>query len=160
MGGKRRNMSHDKRKGLTGRGAVGKAVVTGVQDRKTGQVSARVVKDTDAVTLKGFVRYHAKPGTTVYTDEAPGYQGMADMDHHTVNHGAGEYVVDRSHTNGMESFSSMLKRGYHGIFHKIGHWHLNCYVNGFCGRHNIRDLDTVEMMLSMVAGMVSNPSFG
>ena len=76
------------------------------------------------------------------------------MDHHTVNHGAGEYVVDRSHTNGIESFWSMLKRGYHGIFHKISHWHLNRYVNEFCSRSNIRGLDTVEMMLSMVAGMV------
>ena len=44
--------------------------------------------------------------------------------------------------------------GYNGIFHKISHWHLNRYVNEFCGRHNIRGLDTVEMMLSMVAGMV------
>ena len=57
MGGKRRNMSHDKREGLTtGRGTVGKAVVAGFQDRKTGQVGARVFKGTDAVTLKGFVR--------------------------------------------------------------------------------------------------------
>ena len=45
----------------------------------------------------------------------------------------------------------MLKRGYQGIFHKISHWHLNRYVNEFCGRHNIRSLDTVDMMLSMVA---------
>ena len=124
------------------------------KDRETGQVSARVVKGTDAVTLKGFLRYHAKPGTTVYTDEAPGYQGMTDMNHHTVNHGASEYVVDRVRTNGIESFWSMLKRGYHGIFHKISHWHLNRYVNEFCGSPNIRGLDTVEMMLSMVAGMV------
>ena len=71
-------MSHDKRKGLTGRGTVGKAVVAGFQDRKTSQVSARVVKGTDAVTLKGFVRYPAKPGITFYTDEAPDYQGMTD----------------------------------------------------------------------------------
>ena len=76
------------------------------------------------------------------------------MDHHTVNHGAGEYVVDRAHSNGMESFWSVLSRGYHGIFHKISHWHPNPYVNEFCSRSNIRGLDTVEMMLSMVAGMV------
>ena len=106
---------------------LGKAVLAGVTDRETGQVGARVVKGTDAVTLKGFLRYHAKPGTTVYTDEAPGYQGMTDMDHHTVNHGGGEYAVYRG---------------------------LSRYVNEFCGRHNIRGLDTVEMMLNMVAGMV------
>ena len=154
IGGKRKNMSHEKRKQQTGRGAVGKAVVAGVKDRKTGQVSARVVKGTDALTLQGFVRYHVQPGTTVYTDEALGYQGMTDMDHQTVNHSVGEYVNDMAHTNGIESFWSMLKRGYQGIFHKISHWHLNRYVNEFCGRHNIRSLDTVDMMLSMVAGMV------
>ncbi|SAY39447.1 IS1595 family transposase, partial [Candidatus Synechococcus spongiarum] len=94
VGGKRKNMFHDKRKEQTGRGPVGKVIVAGVKDRKTGQVSARVVKGTDAATLKGFVRYHAEPGTTVYTDEALDYQGMTDMDYQTVNHGVGEYVDD------------------------------------------------------------------
>ena len=64
IGGKRKNMSHDKRKEQTGRGPVGKAIVAGIKDRKTGKVSARVVKGTDATTLKGFVRYHVDPGTT------------------------------------------------------------------------------------------------
>ena len=59
-----------------------------------------------------------------------------------------------AHTNGMESSWSMRKRGYQGIFHKISHWHLNGYVNELCGRHNIRGLDTVEMILRMVGGMV------
>ena len=59
-------------------------------------------------------------------------------------------------TNGMESFWSVLKRGYHGKVVEISHWHRNRYVYEFCGRHNIRGLDTVEMMLSMVAGMVGN----
>ena len=106
ISGKRKNMCHDKRKELsgTGRGPVGKAIVAGVKDRKTGQVSARVVKGTDAATLKGFVRYHVEPGTTVYTDAALGYQGMTDMDHSTVNHGVGEYVNGMAHTNGIESF--------------------------------------------------------
>lgn len=154
IGGKRKNMSHEKRKEQIGRGAVGKAVVAGIKDRKTGKVSAKVVQGTDSVTLQGFVRHHAVPGTTVYTDEARGYQGMTDMDHHAVNHGVGEYVNDMAHTNGIESFWSMLKRGYQGIFHKLSHKQLNRYVNEFCGRHNMRLLDTVDMMLEMVVGMV------
>ena len=48
----------------------------------------------------------------------------------------------------------MLRRGYQRIFHKISHWHLNRYVNEFCGRHNIRNWDTVDMMLSMATGMI------
>ena len=154
MGGKRKNMSHEKHKERTGHGAVGKAVVAGVKDRKTGKVSAMVVKGTDSATLKGFVRYHGPPGTTVYTDAALAYQGMTGMDYHTVNYNAGEYGNDRAHSNGIESFWSMLKRGYQGIFHKISPEHLNCYVSEFAGRHNIRFLDIVEMMLRVVAGMV------
>ena len=154
IGGKRKNMSHEKRKELTGRGPVGKVAVAGVKDRTTGQVSARVVQGTDSVTLQGFVRHHAVPGTTVYTDEARAYQGMTDLDHHTVNHSVGEYVNDMAHTNGIESFWSMLKRGYQGIFHKISPKHLDRYVSEFAGRHNARLRDTIDIMVSMVARMV------
>ena len=104
-----------------------------------GQVSARVVQGTDSVTLQGFVRHHAAPGTTVYTDEARAYQGMTDL---------------MAHTNGIESFWSMLKRGYQGIFHKISPKHLDCYVSEFAGRHNARLRDTIDIMASMVARMV------
>ena len=79
---------------------------------------------------------------------------MTDFNHHSVNHGVGEYVNDMAHTNGIESFWSMLKRGYQGIFHKISPKHLDRYVTEFAGRHNMRILDTVEMMVNMVVGMV------
>ena len=59
-----------------------------------------------------------------------------------------------AHTNGIESFWSLLKRGYYGTFHKTSPEHLNRYVSEFAGRHNTRFLDTVDMMLRMVAGMV------
>ena len=97
---------------------------------------------------------NGSPGTTVYTDEARAYQGMTDFDHHSVNHSVGEYVNDMTHTNGIESFWSMLKRGYQGIFHKISPKHLDRYVTEFAGRHNMRILDTVDMMVNMVVGMV------
>ena len=63
VGGKRKNMSHEKRKEIRGRGTVGKVVVAGVKDRATGQVSARVVQGTDSVTPQGCVRHHATPST-------------------------------------------------------------------------------------------------
>ena len=59
-----------------------------------------------------------------------------------------------AHTNGIESFWSMLKRCYQGIFHKISPKHLDRYVTEFAGRHNMRILDTVNMMVNMVVGMV------
>ena len=94
-----------------GRGPVGKEIVADVKDRATGKVGARVVESTDSATLQGFVRHHAAPGTTVCTDEAGGYQDLTDMDHHTVNHGVGEYVNDMARTNGIES---LLEAGMTG----------------------------------------------
>ena len=70
-----------------------------------------------------------------------------------VNHSVGEYVRKQAHTNGMESFCSMLKRGCQGTFHHISAKHLQRYVTEFSSRHNIRDADTIEQMQEMVAAM-------
>lgn len=66
--------------------------------------------------------------------------------HSTVNHYVGEYVRGDVHINGMESFWASLKRGHYGIYHKMSKEHLHRYVNEFAGRHNIRPLDTIDMM--------------
>ena len=58
-----------------------------------------------------------------------------------------------AHTNGIESFWAMLKRGYHGTYHKISPKHLQRYVNEFSGRHGIRERDTIDQMGAVVAGM-------
>ena len=152
IGGKRKNMPKSKRKALTGRGAVGKAIVVGTKDRETNKVAARRVENTDGATLKGFIGEHAAPGAKVFTDEASGYQGM-DFDHEAVNHSAGEYVRGMAHTNGIESFWAMLKRGYQGTFHHFSEKRLDRYVSEFAGRHNIREADTVDQMANVVAAM-------
>ena len=59
----------------------------------------------------------------------------------------------QAHTNGIESFWAMLKRGYHGTYHKMSVKHLHRYVNEFAGRHNVRCLDTLEQMAYLAAGM-------
>ena len=65
----------------------------------------------------------------------------------------GEYVNGMIHTNGLESFWSMLKRGHYGVYHKMSKKHLNRYVAEFAGRHNARELDTeVQMGLLMRNG--------
>ena len=71
---------------------------------------------------------------------------MSDYDHQAVNHSAKQYVDGMAHTNGIESFWTMLKRGYHWMFHKMSMKHLHRYVNEFAGRHNIRELDAIEQM--------------
>ena len=96
---------------------------------------------------------HAAPGATIYTDEGGGYHGLP-FNHQTVCHGVGEYVSDMAHTNGIESFWSMLKRAHKGTFHKISPKHLQRYVSEFSGKHNIRDSDTIVQMRDTVARLV------
>ena len=89
--------------------------------------------------------------TTVYTDEAVAYRGVP-RHHVPINHSVGEYVREQAHTNGMESFWSMFKRGFTGTYHKISPKHLHRYVDEFEGRHNCRPLDTKMQMEKVVRG--------
>ena len=147
IGGKRKNMSKSKRKELSGRGAVGKEAVVGTKDRESNKVAARHVQHTDAPHVAGFVAEKTKPGAKVYTDEGAAYNVLDPFfDHESVNHSAGEYVRQHAHVNGMESFSSMLKRGYQGTYHKMSPKHLERYINEFSGRHNVREADTIDQM--------------
>ena len=130
VGGKRRNMPPAKRKELDGRGPVGKVAVAGIKDRPTKLVRAKV-----------------------YTDDVPVYDNMPDFEHESVKHSVAEYVRGMAHTNGVESFWSMLKRAHKGTFHNLSAKHLQRYVNEFVGRHNQRESDTLDQMQAMVRGM-------
>ena len=152
MGGREKN-KHAKKKLRAGRGGVGKAIVVGAKDRGTKRVSAAVVGNTDAKTLQGFVGAHAANGTIVYTDDHGGYQGMP-FEHESVRHSVGEYVDGMAHTNGIESFWALMKRGYHGTYHHMSRKHLGRYVREFAGRNNIRDSDTIDQMAFLACGMV------
>ena len=152
MGGKEKN-KHGHKKLRAGRGAVGKTIVVGAKDRYTNRVSATVVKGTDAKTLQGFVGDHAAKGATVYTDDHGGYQGMP-FEHETVKHSISEYVNGMAHTNGIESFWALLKRGYHGTYHHMSEKHINRYVSEFSGRHNARTADTLDQMIRIARGLV------
>ncbi len=151
MGGRERNKHASKRR-RAGRGPVGKTAVVGAKDRASGRVAARVVDQTDRATLQGFVKAHTLSGAKVYTDEARVYDGLENRE--SVKHSVAEYVRGMAHTNGMESFWSMLKRAHKGTFHKLSAKHLQRYVNEFAGRHNIRNYDTIRQMEHIVAAMV------
>ena len=154
IGGRKKNMSKEKRRQAFGRGPAGKTMVMGAKDRETNRVAAQVIERKDRETMQGFVADHVVPGAKVYTDTAGGYHGMTGFDHERVNHNIGEYVRQMAHTNGVESFWSMLKRAHKGTFHKISPKHIQRYVNEFAGRHDIRDADTIDQMQSVIAGMV------
>ena len=154
MGGRKKNMSKAKRREVHGRGPAGKAMVIGAKDRATNAVTAKAIASKDRETMQGFVARHAAPGAKVFTDTAGGYHGMTGFDHEQVNHNIGEYVRGMAHTNGIESFWSMLKRAHKGTFHKISTKHLQRYVDEFCARHNMRDQDTIAQMQSIATDMV------
>jgi len=151
IGGKEKN-KHKSKKLNAGRGGVGKSIVVGAKDRKTNKVSATVIQDTKGDTLKGFVWDHSTNDAQIYTDDNRAYLGLDN--HETVCHSVGEYVHGQAHTNGIESFWSMLKRGYHGVYHHMSPKHLNRYVTEFAGRHNVRELDTLAQMSSFARRLV------
>jgi len=152
IGGKEPNKHASKRLNA-GRGAVGKTAVAGVLERDSGQVKAQVIENTKRATLKQFLAETTKDDTIVYTDESSSYVGIP-REHHTVKHSVGEYVNGEIHTNGLESFWSMLKRGYMGTYHHMSPKHLHRYVNEFAGRHNNRPLDTRHQMAAIVRGSI------
>ena len=150
MGGLEKN-KHNKDKLKKGRGAVGKTAIVGVKDRETKKVKARVVIDTSKLTLQGFINENVDEDAKKYTDESTSYKGLTN--HSTVNHSAKEFVDGMVHTNGIESFWSMLKRSHKGTFHKMSPKHLQRYVDEFVGRHNLRPFDTEDMMKMLFAQM-------
>ena len=70
-----------------------------------------------------------------------------------MKHLVSEYVRKQAHTNGMESFWSMMKRGHDGIYHKMSPMHLQKYVDEFAGRHNVCNADTIKQMESLLTEM-------
>ena len=151
FGGKEKN-KHSSKKLRAGRGKVGKIPVAGMRDRTTGKVYATVVPDITKKTLQKIVELKAIPGVKVYTDEWWGYHGLPNRE--VVRHGVGQWVDGMAHTNGLESFWSLMKRGYMGTYHKMSGKHLNRYVGEFAGRFNDRDRDTVDQMEAMARGML------
>ena len=132
VGGKAKN----KHKGKGGRGDFGgtgghrKAIVVGAVQRK-GNVVARVINSTDAKTLNRFVNETVSHKVSlVSTDDHRGYHYLdKNFPHGMVHHSAGEYVHGNIHTNTIEGFWSLVKRGIIGTFHKVSRKYLPLYVN-------------------------------
>lgn len=113
--------------------------VIGAIARK-GNVVCKVIGGQDAPTMAGFVnRMVDDKVSLVATDEKPEYKGIrAGLPHQTVNHHLGEYVRGVVHTNNIESFWSLVKRGVMGNFHHVSKKYLPLYLNEFSYRHNNR----------------------
>ena len=139
---------------ITGRGAVGKAVVHGILARG-GKVIAQVVKDQKRKTLQPKIRAAVEAGSTVYTDALKSYEGLEDMYAHEMIDHAKEYVRGDVHTNSMENFWSLLKRCINGTYISVMPWQLSKYVDEQVFRFNERkksDGERFDEVMSRTVG--------
>ena len=139
VGGKESNKHQNKRtKGA--KGGVGKTPVLGIVQRG-GKVAAKKVDDTTFESLAVEIVKNVKQGSKLFTDEYSSYKRLRRIyDHKYVKHSKGNYVKGRVHTNTIESFWALLKRGIFGIYHFTSKKHLQLYVDEFCFRYNTRTI--------------------
>jgi transposase-like protein len=129
IGGKARNMHVSKRRRrITGTGTKDKTAVMGILERG-GKVRTKVVPNRKKAALQGAVRSNVQAGAALYSDALLSYEGLAsDYAHQVVDH-AVQYVNGRVHTNGLENFWSLLKRGISGTYVSVEPFHLFRYLD-------------------------------
>ena len=165
IGGKAKNMHRGRRKALAiARNSclkgdtrlIGKTAVVGVLDREQREVRATVVPAINRETLQNAILNHIEHGSKIYTDEAALYRSIPNKYvHEFVNH-MEKYVSGRVHTNGMENFWSLLKRGLKGTYVSVEPFHLFRYVDEQVFRYNNRkpldDYGRFRLALSQIVG--------
>lgn len=138
MGGKRKAG-----RGRPMRGDKVKTPVVGIAERKGGRVFARATRDVTKQTLLGIVEEKILPKSTVFTDEYPSYEGIDRMEHgythRRINHASKVYVMGDIHTNTIEGFWSLVKRGIGGVYHQVSQKYLQSYLDEYSWRYNRRD---------------------
>ena len=145
-------------RGRPGRGDKKKTPIVGIVQRK-GRVVARTTEDAKGSTLLPLVAKHVLPKSTVYTDEWSGYDGIPHMKdsegnpagykHRRIHHAAKIYVMGDIHTNSVEGFWSLIKRGIGGVYHAVSQKYLQNYLDEYSFRYN-RRFDVQPMFLSFL----------
>jgi transposase-like protein len=155
IGGKARNMHVGKRAArITGAGGKDKTAVMGILQRG-GKVRTSVVSNRKKKTLQSEVRKHVEAGSAIYTDALKSYEGLDEFQHEVVDH-AVQYVDGKVHTNGLENFWSLVKRGLNGTYISVEPFHLFRDLDEQTFRYNNRkdmdDYDRFELALKHVTG--------
>ena len=118
-----------------------------------GMVKAEVVQNTTTETLTGIIEKNIQPGITIVTDDYKSYRKLQqNYTHKSVNHSKGQYCKNGFHTNGIENFWSIFKRGIIGIYHQVSDKHLDKYIDEFEFRFNNRnctEANRFDKMLSL-----------
>jgi transposase-like protein len=158
VGGKNKNRHENKKvKNAQGRSVKDKTPVFGMINE--GKVITKVIKNTKASTLKPFIKSMVESGSILVTDEWNGYNKLSkNYNHKIINHKENQFVNDGFHTNGIEGFWSLFKRGIYGIYHSTSKQHLNRYCNEFSYRFNTRgiaDVNRFSLSLTTVEGRLT-----
>jgi len=156
IGGKSRNMHISKReRRITGTGGKDKTAVMGILERG-GEVRTAIIPSRRKAVIQAEVRKHVEAGAALYTDALPSYSGLANEYAHAVVDHAVEYVNGRIHTNGLENFWSLLKRGINGTYVSIEPFHLFRYLDEqtfrYNNRKNLDDAGRFNRVLSQIVG--------
>ncbi len=145
-----------KGQGMTGRGSLNKTPVSTLVERG-GNVRSKVVDAVTSKNLKGHIRDHVDKTAVILTDAFKSYIGLKKeyKDHHVVNHSKKEYVRGIVHTNTVEGYFSILKRGINGVYQHVSRKHLHRYLCEFDFRYNqrkITDNERTIMALKSIEG--------
>lgn len=156
IGGKARNMHVSERKRrITGTGTKDKTAVMGILERG-GKVRTSVLPNRKRHAIQSEVKKHVEAGAALYTDALLSYEGLASEYAHQVVDHAVKYVDGKVHTNGLENFWSLLKRGIAGTYVSVEPFHLFRYLDEQTFRYNYRkdmnDGDRFRLALSQIAG--------
>lgn len=155
IGGKARNMHIAQRKRrITGTGGKDKTAVMGVLERG-GKVRTAVISDRKKKTLHREVIKHVEAGAALYSDDLRSYDGLEGRYAHQVIDHAVKYVDGRIHTNGMENYWSLLKRGLAGTYVSVEPFHLFRYLDEQAFRYNNRkDMNDADRFSAAICGIV------
>ncbi len=157
IGGKARNMHLSERKRrITGTGGKDKTAVMGIYERESGKVRAAVIPSRRKRILQDEVRKHVTAGAALYSDALQSYEGLAtEYAHQVVDH-ATQYVDGRVHTNGLENFWSLLKRGISGTYVSVEPFHLFRYLDEqmfrFNNRKELDDAGRFDLAVRQIVG--------
>ena len=161
IGQKARNMHKDVRaRKITGTGGKDKTAVMGILERgkdgKHSTVRTTVIPNRKKKALHAEVRKHVEAGSALYSDALESYRGLDEFQHGVVDH-AVQYVDGKIHTNGLENFWSLLKRGLHGTYVSVEPFHLFRYLDEQAFRFNNRnkemdDFDRFKLAISQIVG--------
>lgn len=151
IGGKEHNKHFPKRtKDTHGRSTETKTPILGMLQRG-GELRASVIPNVKVKTIESKILAGVRKGSKVYTDDFLSFAKLNKFyEHEIIKHGKKEYVRGDIHSNRIESFWALFKRGYHGTYHSMSEEHLQRYVNEFAYRFNRRELERIDMFSDIV----------